>query len=136
MTITGKIHFHYFPLTVRYFPYLSNAKTNQRKIVGNKAKSESQNRGNKKAKHAKFSKNEHFLPPDTYLFLYPLQTSENIRYALIPYYRRIIYEKCNHNFMIWKNWNVTSNTDNFSEHFVQTLCTLPTFLTYPRSISF
>ena len=56
VTITGKIHFHYFPLTVRYFPYLSNAKTNQRKIVGNKAKSESQNRGNKKAKHAKFSK--------------------------------------------------------------------------------
>ena len=26
-------------------------------------KSESQNQGNKKAKHAKFSKNEHFLPP-------------------------------------------------------------------------
>ena len=31
-------------------------------FVGNKAKGQSQNGGNKKARHAKFSENEHFLP--------------------------------------------------------------------------
>ena len=38
-------------------------------IVGNKAKGESQNGCFKKTKHAKFPKNEHFLPPDTHTYV-------------------------------------------------------------------
>ena len=32
-------------------------------------KDESQSGGNKKAKHAKYSKNEHFLPPDAHTYV-------------------------------------------------------------------
>ena len=32
-------------------------------------KNESQNGGNKKAKQAKFSENEHFLPPDKHMYV-------------------------------------------------------------------
>ena len=67
-------------------------------------KSESQNGFFKKTKHAKFPKNEHFLPPDTYVcvsrgrkcsffgklgvlcFLEILA----LRFVLLPYYRRTL----------------------------------------------
>ena len=38
-------------------------------FVGNRQKGESQSRCFKKTKHAKFSKNEHFLPPDTHTYV-------------------------------------------------------------------
>ena len=61
---------------------------------------ESQNGGNKKTKHTKFSENEHFLPPDTHKggkkssffgkfgVLYFLLTSV-LRFTIMPYYRQI-----------------------------------------------
>ena len=49
--------------------------------------------GNKKAKHPKFSKNEHFLPPDTYLWvrkvvfpkIWPVLLSSYLRCEIRPF---------------------------------------------------
>ena len=43
-------------------------------------KGESQNGGNKKAKHPKFSENKHFLPPDMHTYV-AYQGIRNVRFS-------------------------------------------------------
>ena len=65
-------------------------------------KDESENGGNKKTKHTKFSeKNEDFLPHDTHTYV-PVTTV--LRFALLPYYRRISFKTIGH-----KRWTVFSS---------------------------